>query len=145
MKNTIIIKYSCSSFCSFSFSSMYVYVTGTKSLLKWKGVILSSDDEERESPGTDSCSVATAVTNPSSETNQPNSDLKCLIGNEPGHKVNIYIIKLNLSIYTHVFEGRFFYFLLSFLPIFFFCFFYLHLLFRFVMLSILLLIPCSCR
>jgi len=79
----------------------YYLIIGSKSLLKWKGVTFSPDDEEKKTPGADSNSCgATIGTNPTPGTDR-DMDFNGFTTDAEGHKV---IFMIFLSIISFVFH-----------------------------------------
>lgn len=83
--------------------------TGNKSLLKWKGVVFSPEEEaelervEKATPEAGTSCATTAGTNPA-PTAEKNKDLKDFPSNANGHKVNFVFFAIN--IFSHVFAFR---------------------------------------
>lgn len=68
--------------------------TGTRNLLKWKGVMFAADEEKDTSEGDSSC-AATIGTNPTPGT-EKDLDFNGLVTDEDGHKVNYNVAYLGI-------------------------------------------------
>lgn len=86
-----------------SFSIIFCFVRlGTKSLLKWKGIMLSSDEEIDTPDGESSCTTTTGSTNPTPGTVK-DLDFNGHTINDEGQKVNKCIMYIFVYILFYLF------------------------------------------